>query len=271
MIEQIYEPPFDTRRFQKQLDAISKGRNISLRIIWAPRHYVAKTIDRNGSKRRFARYPILFGDFRDYVKGRRYWRKIGKDLVEVAYQKIEDAVIPSNVLLTDISTPDIVHVNPSVHLFIIEKRLADEKAKPIHEEKRRLAWTNLGFDLFGNFPKEGVWDCLLEISEHRDGCCEMAAQYGTRCLGLYREPDERDLQRIRKTIQAWEAMPNVEDKTMLIEQGARDITDAIEKYEDEELTSILQEARECEELDKIAQGRTRVDLASNPPIHRTSY
>jgi hypothetical protein len=279
MIEEIYEPPIDTAWFQRELDAACRDTHCELRIVWAPRQVVARVVDRNGSIKEYKKYPVLFGSFMPYVRGRYYCRLVGEKMTTIAYQKVSDGVIPACVKMTDIALPDIVRVNPSIHIFVIERRLPDEAAKRIHEEKRRLAKSQLGFDLFGDFPHEGVWDWFDDISEHRGvqqggvevPCCEIAAAHGVRCQGLYREPNHEDLERVRLALKRWLETLNLEDKTPLIEQGARDITGAIREYEDKELTSILIEARECENLDKLAHERTRVAIGVNPPIHRTPY
>lgn len=279
MIEQIYEPPSDTRWFNRALQKICRGRSIELRLEWMPRLFVAKTIDSDGNQRNYAKYPLRSGEFSCDHLGNRFYRDLGDGKrICTGYQKA-GGVVPVGVLLTDIALPHIEYVNPSYHLYVIERRLPDERAKAVHEQKRRLAMANLGFDLFGDFPREGIWDWVGNISSHcgvmqpsgvEMTCCEIAAQNEVICEGIYREPNQKDLDAVREMLTRWEAIPT-SDTDSLIDQAIRDRTQGLLAEKDASLRERLQEARESEQIDLIAHARTRVVLGTNAPLHRTTY
>lgn len=270
-MEQVFEPPVDVSWFQKELDLACRDRGCTLRIAWAPPLTVARVIRPDGITRDYAKYPILFGDFRSYVRGRYYVRPVGGKMVTIGYQKT-GALVPPGVLHTDLAVTDIAHVNASIHQFVIERKLPDESAKRTHEEKQRLARMKLGFNLFPPFPKEGIWDWFDYINEHRDGCCEAAESAGIpRCVGLYREPDHGDLERVRAALKEWVEKPRYENPLMAAELAGQVRTKELIAAEDNALLEILKDVRECSALDKIAQERTRVSVGVNPPIHRTPY
>jgi hypothetical protein len=58
MIEQQYDPPISLRWFQRQLDRLTRNTPIQLRIEWAPRLFIAKTIDKQGYKRNYPEVPF---------------------------------------------------------------------------------------------------------------------------------------------------------------------------------------------------------------------
>ena len=61
-------------------------------------------------------------------------------------------------------------------------------------------------DTWGEVPREGWYNLLPHIgiiADHANGCCKRAAEeQGEICYGSYREPDGRELKRLRKAIAA---------------------------------------------------------------------
>jgi len=270
-MEQVFNPPVDVSWFQRMLDEACVDRGCQLRIEWCPRLTVARVIHPDGTRRDYAKYPILGGHFSKYVRGQTFVRAINGKLTAVGYQKT-GGLVPPGVLLTDFALPDIVHENISIHQFVIERRLPDQSARRYHAEKQRLARVNLGFDLFGDFPKEGVWDFFDSVNEHRDGCCEAAEAGGaSRCVGLYREPDHGDLERVRQSLKEWVEKPAYQNPMMAAELAGQVLTKDLIMGEELALLEILKDVRECSKLDKIAQERTRVTVGVNAPRHRTMY
>lgn len=288
-MEQVYEEPCDIRWFQSELDKLTRNTGESLRIVWAPKQVLARVVNAGTGEslgyrpedtrtREYAKYPVRFGDFVDFVRGQKYYRRVDLESksqwVEIAYQKA-GTVIPEGVLLTDIAVPDIAHVNPSIHIFVIERRLPDHLAKPTHEQKRILSIINTGIDLFGAFPDEGIWDFFDEISEHRhvsesDTCCSIAAQHEVVCQGLYREPNQSDIERVRQSLAIWMERKRANMKPV-VDQAARDLTEKMKQWEWNAKREIFLDLQECNKLNEIAQGRTRVVGGVNPPRHRKAY
>lgn len=276
MIEETYNPPCDVSWFQAELDracARYAERNVKLRIAWAPQQVVVRYLDAQGNSREYKKYPILTGYFDEWIEGYAYMRRVNGKLERIAYRKNGNNIIPPNVRLTDVAIVDARRVNPSIHIFVIEKRVADHIARPTHEEKRLLALVNPGFDLFGPFPSEGVWDWLTDVSEHRDGCCVMAGERGIYCHGLYRPPDGRDLERVQRALQLMEesGVLDHEDHTPMIERGAKNLTQEINRNKELELIEVMKEGRELDALDEIARSGSRIAMGINPPRHRTAY
>jgi hypothetical protein len=290
MTEQIYEAPCNTDWFQAELDSLALDSGEHLRVVWAPSQTVGRVVKafegeslgylpEETRTRTYAKYPVRFGDFADYVRGQRYFRRVRINrewkFIEVGYQKSGE-VIPGGVQLTDIAVPDIVHVNPSIHIFVIERKLPDDYAKPMHEEKRILGIIKTGVDLFGPFPAEGIWDFFDEISEHRqvsvsDTCCTVAAQHEVVCQGLYREPNSHDLERVKLSLARFKERQAKADWGPIKEQAARDLQKSMADYERETKKALYDELHECQRLDEIAQTRSRVVAGVNPPRHRTAY
>ena len=61
-------------------------------------------------------------------------------------------------------------------------------------------------DVWGEVPREGWYNLLPHIgiiANHANGCCKQAAdEHGEICYGTYKEPDGRELKRLRKAIAA---------------------------------------------------------------------
>lgn len=59
-------------------------------------------------------------------------------------------------------------------------------------------------DIWGEVPREGWYNLLPHIgiiAEHGDGCCKRAAdEFGEICYGSYKEPDGRELKRLKKAV-----------------------------------------------------------------------
>lgn len=261
----VLAPPISTAAFQRQLDLVTRDHPVKLRIVWAPRRVEAHVIDRAGNERVYRKYPLLGTETRTYHIGTSYRRKG----TIIAYHRMGDPV-PWNVWPTDLAVAHIERVNHSIHIFVIEKRVPNEYARSQWEKKRELSRAKIGVDIFGPFPSEGVWDWFDDISTHHSGCCDMAAKRGVRCAGLYREPDDGDLERIKAAMRVWESRQRA-DATLLQEQEASDMTAALEQREANERLLLLQEIRECAALDKIAQERTRVIGGTKRPQHTTAY
>lgn len=257
----LSSPPCSTREFQKQLDTLCQGKNISLRIAWAPSLRVIKVVPENGRPvpKDFAKYPLVLNEQTPYVLGQFFKRNINGKMVTVGYQK-QGGLVTGNVLPTDLVVPDIERVNHSMHLFVIEKRLPDAYAKKVHEKKRQLAIENLGFDLFGDFPQEGIWDFWSEISEHKEKCCEIAFAAGIRCRGLYREPDARDLEAVQYALAQRENRVNLIDPTIQIKQAVRDMLTAHEKYKEKRREEMRLMGREMDRLARRAVEKNSVYL-----------
>ena len=275
----IFEPSISMAPFQAQLDAAVKNYpGVRLRLEWAPRLTECKVIDRSGNTRVYRKYPLLGMETREYHVGN-YFRRDGKVIayertgqyVPVAHAQGLVVVAPPNVRATDLVVPHLERVNHSVHLFVIEKQLPDDYAREQWAKKRELSRAQLGIDIFGSFPQEGVWTWFDDISEHHSDCCEIAEGIGVRCQGLYREPDARDLENVRAALKEWDDRKSLADNTPLIEQAAKDYAGSQKAWEDNERLNILKEARECSALDKIAHERTRITGGVNPPLHRSAY
>lgn len=287
MEEQYYDPPIDVSWFQAELDLMCRDAGCALRIVWAPRLTIARVVRPDGTIRKYAKYPILFGDFRVYTKGHYFVRFVapfdpfkkasGKmNMITVGYQKQGD-LIPPGILQSDIALPDMVTVNPSIHQFVIERKLPDETAKRYWEEKAILAKNKLGLDLFGPFPPEGVWEWFDYIHQHppasppNPSCCELAADHGVMCVGLYRDPDLEDLARVRQSVKTWVERPKYIYPDLAAVAAGVVRTKEILADKESALTAILQETREGQKLDDIAHARSRVVIGTNPPRHRREY
>ena len=107
----------------------------------------------------------------------------------------------------------------------------------------------LGFDLFGPFPDEGIWDWFDDLNAHYDGCCDLAAEHNVTCVGLYRPPDHSDLIRVRAAVKAWSDRPRLEYTDLAAEQAAVVRTKELLYAEDAALTAIYQEVRSNALLD----------------------
>lgn len=279
MIEQQYEPPINMRWFQNQLNRLTRGTTIELRLEWAPRLFIAKTIDAEGYKRNYPKYPLRYGFFEQWHLGNHFYRDLGNGhRVGVGYQK-QGGLVPSNILPSDIAVADFEYRSPSVEIFVIEQRLPDTQAKPIHEQKRRLAKAQLGFDLFGEFPPEGVWDWRYNIAEHRGvqqggvevPCCDTSDFYGVICEGVWREPDRKDLAQVTRAVEEWKSEHSREDRHLYIEQVVRDEVATTDRVKEFVLIDLMREGRELDALDEIAKTRSRVAMGTNAPQHRTAY
>lgn len=270
-MEQVFEPPCSVEWIQSELDAACVDRQCELRIAWAPRLTVARVIRPDGITRDYAKYPVLFGSFSKFVRGRWYVRTVNGKLTTIGYQKTGSEVIPPGVKLTDIALPDVVHINHSIHQFVIERKLPDQTARKTHTEKQQIAKMKLGFDLFGPFPEEGIWDWFDYINQHKDGCCDLAAERGVHCVGLYREPNHDDLVRVRAALKVWSEQPAYKDPMMAAELAGQVRTRQLIEAQDDALLEILKEVRECEAIDKVAQERTRVIGGTKRPQHTTAY
>jgi len=59
-------------------------------------------------------------------------------------------------------------------------------------------------DIWGEVPREGWYNLLPHIgiiADHANGCCKRAAdEFGEICYGTYKEPDGRELKRLKKAI-----------------------------------------------------------------------
>lgn len=59
-------------------------------------------------------------------------------------------------------------------------------------------------DVWGEVPRDGWYNLLPHIgiiAEHSHGCCKRAAEeFGEVCYGTYKEPDGRELKRLKKAI-----------------------------------------------------------------------
>lgn len=251
--------PCDIRWFQAELDRICRDKGVKMRITWAPDQAVARLVE-DGRTLEYAKYPLLFGEFVDYQKGQWYRRKIGDKWRTIAYQKAGD-LIPAGVTVSDLAVPDIVRVNPSADIWVIERKLPDQYARKVHFEKTQLARESLGVDdLFGGFPEEGYWDWFDDVSEKRDGCCEMAKRAGAAfCYHLYREPNANDLWRVRMAVKKWQdTIAGRADKRSLQAQAARDMVAADKEQTSKALDELLYGARGEDRLMRMGLEKTRV-------------
>lgn len=271
MIQEIYATPCDISWFQAQLDRLCSryvGR-VRLRVAWAPQLVETLATDARGNTLQFKKYPVLDGYFDEWIEGYAYVR----NGVGVAYQKNGDSLTPPGVKITDIAVADYRRINPSVHLFVIEKLVDEESATSDAADKRRMSLQELGFDIFAAERSGERWDFLSFISEHRDGCCDLAADREIQCHGLYRPPDSRDVERVREGLRQMEASGVLRDgdRTDLIERRATETAQTIDRLRNLELIDVLKEVQEEARLDEIAQTRSRVTGGVNPPLHRKPY
>lgn len=274
MIEEIHTPPCDVSWFQAELDRMRAryGHKVRLRIAWCPPLVELLAVNPQGDKLEFKKYPALDGYFEEWIEGYSYLRRMGNGWAQVGYQKNGDPLIPPDVKTTDIAVPDYRRVNPSIHIFVIESLVPADERERDSKEKRRMSLEKLGFDIFQEDTGE-VWEWKADISEHRDGCCAMATEREIRCHGLYRAPDQRDLERVRVALQEMEAsgVLDHEDNSSLVERRAKNLSEAINRYRGNEYVEVLKELRESVALDEVAQTRSRVVGGVTPPRHRTSY
>lgn len=240
--------PVNVSWFQRELDQITRDHNLVLRLVWAPSLTVARIID-GGEERVYKKYPLIEDQFAEFVIGWRFHRRNHKGRSRVVgYQKVGE-LVPAHIRPTDFAIPHIERVHPSLHLWVIEKQLDDWYARRMHAQKRKLAQKELGIDLFGEFPKEGVWDEWKVLGEHRQGCCDIALSQKIRCRGLYRDPDETDLQEVRQAVAARAAIP-ASDQDALIEQAAKDIRAGMLDWERKQRKEQFYVARQ---IGRIAQ------------------
>lgn len=241
--------PISVKWFQERLDKLRRGRSIDLRVAWAPSLHTTRFIPINGRlvQRDYAKYPLV-GKLteRDYVRGHRFYRIVDGKPLQVGYQKV-NGLVEGNVKPDDWVEPDYEHLNPSIQIFVVEVKRPDEYARKVHERKRYLSQVNQGVDLFGDFPTEGVWDWWADISEHREQCCEMAQIVRVDCRGLYRPPDERDLQDVERALRVHESRA-ANDLQSRVEQAERDIRGAIQTAQDKFDEELKQEAFEIERI-----------------------
>lgn len=78
------------------------------------------------------------------------------------------------------------------------------------------AGTEAGFDTDGDhfsawWPADGDWMTMLEINDHDEykTCCSDASDKDRNCHGLFRPPDQRDVNIIGALWQAWQRMKSV--------------------------------------------------------------
>lgn len=271
-MEQIYTPPCNVDWFQAELEKITADKAPPMRIQWAPLLTVAKVISNDGTERKYAKYPLLSGEFISYQRGIRYVR----NGITVGYQKTTDSVVPQGVKLTDVAVADWAYVNPSAHIFVIERKLPNDSARKIHEEKREMAIIQLGLDIFGPFPKEGHWDWFMDIAEHRFemqggvrvSCCETARNGGASyCRGLYRSPSNRDLREVRRAVAFWlERIQGHEKDANYQDKMAEGLRATVRKRDRAKLIDHLKRAEQEDRLRVAYEHSTRV-----PELPKETY
>jgi hypothetical protein len=245
--------PIDVSGFQKQLDAICRDHATALRIVWGPSRVRSRLL-LNGESRTFMVYPDVTRQ--DGLKGFERWTRgdrLVRNGVAVGYRTAAGILTGSPPQPGDVYEPDFEYVQYAHELFIIEQKLEDNFARRMHARYRDMCVRSVGIDGMGEFPAEGWWQFYDEISEHRDGCCERAAERQTRCWGLSREPNQADLTRIRFALWVRDQEPvlrNREDPPTQreIDQHWRDRQAEIEEWEAKRLAEM-----KAELADKITE------------------
>lgn len=221
--------PIDTSGFQAKLEAACRDTGLALRVVWAPSRIRSRLIV-NGQRRIFMVYPDVTKQAEGYILGEALMRA-GQ---QVGYCSAAGIVSGDTWQPGDIYLPDIEVKQPSRELFIIEQEMYAPLARKLHDKYRRMCVQETGIDGFGEFPADGWWNYYDEISEHRDGCCEATGQ--GICWGLYREPDDADIERVQRALHIRSQESRLRDleeppTQREIEQWSKDRTRQIAEWE----------------------------------------
>jgi hypothetical protein len=190
-------PPIDVSHFQAELDRACKDRGVRLRIRWSP----SLTVRRIGGAT-FKKYPDPnVKELQSFLKG----YEVRRDGVKVGYKTVGGIEIGS---MNGLFVPDTEKVQAALAFFVIETRLNDSYAKLKHSQHRYIYPNGWKVDALGEFTEEHAWVWAMDISEHKDGCCEKKEF----CRGVYKEPNNLDLEHLRRAI--WEGHHNPRKKEL---------------------------------------------------------
>jgi len=125
-------------------------------------------------------------------------------------------------------TPETKEIG--IDRYFVEQLIEPELLVPDWEPVRAVAIEEVGIDLMGEAPRQGMYlDGFHMIASHADCGCDRYGRLGDggKCYGRYRAPDERDLEYIEWMFHQlkgeaykydWSEMPPQE----VVEQAVRD-------------------------------------------------
>jgi len=125
-------------------------------------------------------------------------------------------------------TPEMKEIG--IDRYFVEQLIEPELLMPDWEPVRAIAIEEVGLDLMGDAPRQGMYlDGFHMIASHADCGCDRHGRLsdGSKCYGRYRVPDERDLEYIEWMFYQlkgeaykydWSEMPPQE----VVEQAVRD-------------------------------------------------
>ena len=161
-------PNFDVEGYQKKIDAIvgkSENGHSMVRLVWA-------------------------GDIQKcYTKFYTSWTSTGMGMsTELrARYKYASIQIPS--------TPDIIDIPPA-------RWMLEEYHHPGQYLASSMAtrFNSNGQQVKPDPSREGYYDSLITIATHTATCCEVSHKEYKVCWGLYRQPGQVDLERLRRAV-----------------------------------------------------------------------
>jgi hypothetical protein len=208
----IYKPPlFDAKQYQKRIDRIvgvspSGASIVRLSWAWDARKYENTSWDEYG--------VATAGEWRQ--KYRALTIDIGNDdYVDIApprwilEERFEPEAIAQSWELTRYrkivtGTPPLIC--PSCHTFkwiSVDQSEGHLLVCRFCSEYHELATVNQ--DVWGPVPREGWYNMLPYvgiIADHANGCCKRLWDESREiCYGTYKEPDGRELKRLKKAVQ----------------------------------------------------------------------
>lgn len=203
-------PLFDSHSFQRRIDRIvgvSPSGHSIVRLVWA---WDARKWENTG-----------WDDFGNATQGE--WRQKYRALtVEIGNDDYVD-ISPPRWILEERFEPQAIAQSWELTRY---KREIVELPPPVCRYCHSLRWISVDEseghlllcrfchnytelrsvqrDMWGEVPREGWYNLLPHIgiiADHAHGCCQRAAnEHGEICYGTYKEPDGRELKRLKKAI-----------------------------------------------------------------------
>jgi hypothetical protein len=169
-------------------------------------------------------------------------------------------------------TPDTREIG--IDRYFVEQLIEPELLVPDWEPVRALAIEEVGIDLMGEAPRQGMYlDGFHMIASHADCGCDRYGRLGdgSKCYGRYRAPDERDLEYIEWMFHQlkgeaykydWSEMPPQE----IVEQAVRD-------YQTANQRAIERRIKNCEEQihDLLSPHLRRIQEGSTGGLDKFRY
>jgi len=258
--------PGDFRDFQKKLDKLCAGRNVQVRLVWAPeinRHeleppdfkpirgkqYAVMIVREHIGWRVYVEGPgkgvIVKGENWKFIRYERPWRLHSTNDSEVLIERDGRKLNKPELWIKDKKSEQVAYPR-----WVIEQRLHDEIEKPKWEAERIEWMCLLKVDWLGEYPKEGLWRALHVICEHDEVCCSEHADSLGFCYGRYRAPAFKDLVAVEEALLARENEnyihslfdpPSLEEIAEKVRQTLGEIAEGEQRAKDQMREIILNE------------------------------